>query len=381
MSAKKAKEITRSIPREVERDLWVRAGGRCQFKGHNAILYLSPMTQRGVNVAQKAHIYSFSVDGPRGHGPYGGDEEGLNNVDNLMLVCAGCHKEIDDDDGAEFPVELLQGWKREHEERVEIVTGIPPLNRSRVVIYAEKIGEQGSAIHPQEANAAIFPDRFPIAERPSCVSMTWEGRDTDPDYWRTAETNLRRAFDRQIAQYVSDGEHLSLFGFAPMPLLVLFGSLFTDKASAQTHQLRREPERSWKWIDKGPNLGFRLHQPPRAGCPPALVFSISAKVDHGRVHEVLGADVSVWEITVESPHNDCLTTREQLGEFRKACRKAMVEISQAHGHATPLHVFPAMPVSAAVEFGRIRMPKADMPWEIHDHNRAAGKFVHALSIR
>jgi hypothetical protein len=45
-----------------------------------------------------------------------------------------------------------------------------------------------------------------------------------------------------------------------------------------------------------------------------------------------------------------------------------------------LHVFPAMPVSLAVELGRVRMPKADLPWLLYDQMNARGGFIRALVI-
>ena len=80
-----AKEITRYIKHEVERELWARAAGRCQFSGCNRILYKSPVTQDHVNISEKAHIYSFSETGPRGWGPFKKKPKGLNDVSNLIL--------------------------------------------------------------------------------------------------------------------------------------------------------------------------------------------------------------------------------------------------------------------------------------------------------
>ena len=70
MAKQNIKEVTRYIKKEVERELWARAAGRCQFNGCNRILYKSPVTQERVNISEKAHIYSFSEDGPRGWGPF-----------------------------------------------------------------------------------------------------------------------------------------------------------------------------------------------------------------------------------------------------------------------------------------------------------------------
>lgn len=43
-------------------------------------------------------------------------------------------------------------------------------------------------------------------------------------------------------------------------------------------------------------------------------------------------------------------------------------------------MFPALPVSAAIEVGRTWMPKADLPLVIYDENRARGGFEPRLMI-
>ena len=116
------KEVTRHIKAPVERELWVRAGGRCQFNGCNRILYKSPVTQERVNIAEKAHIYSFSEQGPRGWGPFILNKGALNDVHNLMLMCHDCHNTIDQDkEGIRYSAELLIQWKHQHEQRIQIV--------------------------------------------------------------------------------------------------------------------------------------------------------------------------------------------------------------------------------------------------------------------
>ena len=112
----------------------------------------------------------------------------------------------------------------------------------------------------------------------------------------------------------------------------------------------------------------------------ALVFSLSAPITRDRIEAVLGDDIAVWQVTLRSPHNDFLHTRRQLSEFRQLLRPLIDHIKAAHGQETPLNVFPAMPVAMAVELGRIRQPKAVMPWRIFDQNNAKGGFSFALSI-
>ena len=43
-------------------------------------------------------------------------------------------------------------------------------------------------------------------------------------------------------------------------------------------------------------------------------------------------------------------------------------------------MFPAAPVSVAVELGRVLQPKADVPLRLYDQNNNLGGFVPALDI-
>ena len=124
-----------------------------------------------------------------------------------------------------------------------------------------------------------------------------------------------------------------------------------------------------------------MNAPGKTQGQPVLLISLSATINHDRVTSVLGNDVSIWEVTADECHNDFLRSRGQLSAFRETVRKLMVAISQAHGQMTPLNIFPAMPVACAVELGRVRMPKAEMPWIIFDQNNKLGKFAKALEIR
>ena len=168
-------EVTRYIKRDVERELWARAAGRCQFDGCNKLLYKSSVTQETVNLAQKAHIYSFSFFCPRGWGPFSVNTKGLNEVVNLMLMCHGCHKNIDQDgEGIRYSAELLIGWKREHEQKVEIVTGIRSKKKSHVVLYGANIGSEKSPIDYVSCADAMFPNWYPSSERPVLLSTKSE---------------------------------------------------------------------------------------------------------------------------------------------------------------------------------------------------------------
>ena len=378
-----ANEVTRYIKREVERELWARAAGRCQFDGCNRLLYKSPVTQEPVNISEKAHIYSFSKDGPRGWGPFVTNKKQLNEIPNLLLVCHDCHKTIDnEDDGGRYPAKLLQAWKLEHEKRIAIVTGVDPSKKSHVLLYGANIGDQVSKLQPEAAKDALFPDWYPSEEHPVCLSMNWEGKDNQSTYWKTEAQNLSEAFNRQIRPLIdrADPFHFSIFALAPMPLMIHLGALLTDKVPAQVYQLHREPTETWKWLDGPTDFSFLINKPSSFEHPPVLIISLSDSIAYDRITSILGESISIWELTITEPHNDFLKSKEQLSRFRETVRKLMVDIGKAHGEATHLPIFPAMPVSCAVELGRVRMPKANLPWVIYDHNNKNGGFVEALQI-
>lgn len=379
-----ANEVSRYIKREVERELWARAAGRCQFDGCNRLLYKSPVTQEQVNISEKAHIYSFSEDGPRGWGPLITNKDKLNNIDNLMLMCHDCHKTIDQDkEGLKYSAALLQSWKREHEQRVLISTGIASDKKSHVVFYGSNIGDQKSPLQRMEAIEAMFPDRYPADEQPIKLSMDCSHDDSTEEFWQTESAHLSRIFGKYIEPRIEENNpsHFSVFALAPMPLLVRLGSLFTDKIAVDVYQPIREPK-TWKWQAMPDDFDFKAILPETTDSTPVLVISLSGQIASERVTSVLGEDVNIWEITVDEKflHNDFIKSSAQLSLWRTALRKLMEEIKQKHGRQTPLHIFPAMPVSCAIEMGRIRMPKSEMPWVIYDQNHKHNKFIKALTI-
>jgi len=375
-------KLTRAIKSEVERELWGRAAARCEFNDCNRLLYKSPVTQEAVNLAEMAHIYSFSKDGPRGWGIFTRMPAALNDVGNLMLVCHDCHKKIDQDKkGERYSADLLKKWKAEHETRVRIATGITANKRSHVVLYGSRIGDENSPLQKAVAFDAMFPDWNPADDRSVDLSMDSALDDSTKEFWIAQAAHLRKEFDRHIRARIDEAQpnHFSVFALASQPLLILLGSFFTDKVPAVVYQPHREPK-TWKWQPHPDCFTFRISEPADKSGIPALVFSLSAKIAPERVESVLGGRVSIWELTIDQPHNDFLRSEAQLSMFREAVRKLMVAIKAAHPNATDLKVFPAMPVSCAVELGRVRMPKADLRLVIYDQNHKHQQFIETITI-
>lgn len=375
------REVTRHVKTSVQTMLWGRAAGRCEFQGCNRVLSRSPVTQETVNIAEKAHIYSFSDGGSRGN--EGVSDEELNTVENLILVCHTCHKKIDKTvDGGRYTAPLLKEMKASHERRVEIVTGIDPGRRSHVLLYGANVGEHTAPSLFNEAAGAMFPDRYPAEARPVALGIIdSSGQDKSADFWKSQSTELITQFNRRVRDRVSQREidHLSVFAIAPQPLLILLGTLLGDIVPADVFQRHREPQ-TWSWPTSATPLEFQVQKPASTTGTPALVIGTTATVTQDRIEKVLDAGVSIWSVTIARPNNDHVKSREDLSRFRSLLRILFDDIKAAHGQWTLLHVFPATAVSLAVEFGRARMPKADMPWRIYDQNNDLGGFIPALDI-
>jgi hypothetical protein len=84
-------------------------------------LYKDGLTQKRSNLAITSHIVAFSPDGPRGD-PYR-SKQLEKAMANLMLTCRDHGKIIDDKTREDdYPEHLLLEFKREHEQRIRLLT-------------------------------------------------------------------------------------------------------------------------------------------------------------------------------------------------------------------------------------------------------------------
>lgn len=362
--------------------LWAKAAGRCQYAGCDKLLIgdlISGAEDR--NFGFVAHIVADAPTGPRGdpvRSPLLSDD-----VANLMLLCHVHHKLIDVDEVAQHPEGRLLEMKAAHERRIEITTTIDEDRASHVLRYAASIGGHESLVAYEQIRGAMLPERYP-AEGHQTIDIEILGssqQDHDPRFWATQRENLNQQFNRKVLERIEARQlrHLSVFALAPQPLLIELGRLLGDISDADIFQLHREPK-GWRWPPDGPPIKFRRREPVRFDGPVGLVLALSATVTDGRITDVLGADASIWAIEADHPHNDIMKRPADLAEFRRLMRWIFNAIKARHGEGATIHVFPAIPVSAAVEVGRVWMPKADLPLVVYDQNRALNGFCQALAI-
>lgn len=369
------------IPERIKLLLWGKAGGRCEYEGCNELLWQDPLTKFEFNSAYIAHIIADKPKGPRGDVIL--SKQLRFDLSNLMLLCDRHHRLIDHDQINEHSVERLIRMKEQHEQRIQFLTSLTENKHSHVLLYGANIGNHSSPISWDRTTPALLPDYYP-AEKPA-IELGMKNSsfaDNHPDYWKIERENLQKLFSNRVKSRLIMGDinHLSIFALAPQPLLIELGHLLSDIPAAQVYQLHREPP-NWKWQEDTDKVEYVVQRPANIDHKSvALILALSAKITPDRIANVLGSSVAIWTLTIAHPNNDFLKSREHLSAFRKSFRTLMDVIKAEHGQNTLLHVFPAVPVSIAVEIGRVRMPKADLALRIYDQNRGTGGFTVAFDI-
>lgn len=361
--------------------LWGKAAGRCQYRGCNKPLFVDAVTKSEFNQAYIAHIVADVPGGPRGDATRSPILKDDNS--NLMLMCDEHHRLIDKKDVDGHPETLLLQMKKEHEDRIEKVASINPNMHSHIITYKANVGVHTPVISYESVREFLLPSYYPAQSNAIDLSLSNSPqRDKDPSFWATELENLESQFNEQLRPKLRKGEinHLSVFGFAPMPLLIKLGTLINDIQHAEIHQPVRDPK-TWNLNDDSAETFYYVIEPSERLPIVALNISLSATISNDRITSVLGNDSSIYTLTIDEPFNDFLKSKNQLQDFSIEVRKLFNYIKSKYNAQTPLHVFPAMPIATAIEFGRIWMPKADMPLNVYDENTAKSGFFKALDIK
>ncbi|SHM22512.1 HNH endonuclease [Flavobacterium xinjiangense] len=360
--------------------LWVKSGGRCQYRGCNCSLTQDILTKRNFNQSYIAHIVADVPGGPRGdvvRSPLLKDD-----ITNLMLLCDTHHRLIDRADVGGNPETLLLAMKKEHDERIENATAISPNMQSHILTYKANVGAFTPEMSYQTVSQFLMPTYYPAKADTIDLSLSNSiQRDRDTAFWTTEIANLEAQFDKKLFQNYTKGEikHLSVFAFAPIPLLVKLGTLINDIYPCQINQKVRNPD-TWTLNDDTTEVKYTVVEPENKYRTVALNISLSATITNDRIIQVLGDECDIYTITIDAPFNDYLKSKKHLEDFSITIRRLFNQIKARYNEQTPIHIFPAMPIAKAVELGRVWMPKADMPLYLYDQNTANSGFVKVIEI-
>ncbi|WP_155772351.1 SAVED domain-containing protein [Pseudomonas brassicacearum] len=363
------------IPVDVRRDLWVAAAGRCEFRGCCKPVGRDFLTKERAFTGEHAHIIADSPGGARG--VKGESERLAKDVNNLMLACFDCHARVDrHGKNNKFTASQLQAMKREHEARIQRIYSATGVVESLPLLMTFPIGPHVTNIDVEQIHFAMLENSdyklFPQGSHIHINRSDFDFQDNDPDFWSRAERALTVHYDRLIQPALvgrNGNTHLTIAGFAPIPMLMKLGALIGDKTRANTMDL---PNEGWLW-DKRETCSepsYICDVPKVLPREVSVVVSISGKVAFPIGREVV-------EFRAELPNRGIIRKEEHLLSFRREFDGFLQRLTGAG--ARVVHIYPATPLSASIEIGRMLLPKTFE--EIHVWEWRAPEWKRALQLK
>lgn len=355
--------------------LWAKAGGRCEIC--NKSLLEDGFTGKEDNFAQIAHNIPSSPKGPRSGN---NSRDGVNSFDNLLLLCGEHHKLIDGINRVDYSVETLREYKQKHEDRIEIQTSIQPNKRSTIVLLNASIGTSPVSVTYDEACNAIVPNYYPLDKKGLQIDLRSISQPTKSAYWKTVGNEIRTNVKDYMKSYKP--EHLSVFGLAPVPALVLLGKAVGNITPNEVYQKQRTSD-GWNWPTSKPDTKFKytVKKPSKIGTSKevAIVASLSGTINLEEIKAVQAWN-SIYEIGMDNPNPYFIDHITKLEQFRKTYRELLSDIVTKHGQDITVSLFLAVPNSIAVACGQEILPKADPAIWTYEYISAEKKFIKALKI-
>jgi hypothetical protein len=373
----------------VQTEVWARAAGRCAIC--NRDLLVNSLTGAPGLFGELAHIAGATVSArsPRGLDP--GADPKRSGAGNLMLLCAGDHVEIDRGGSVDLlTIARLRGLKNAHEERIRRYTALGPEQTSVVLRVFGTLRGDAVALTGEAAGAAVvagdrrFPDyTLSIGYDGVEIDLTGLPGEADPDevYFASARQRIDEVIKSRVMPAVARGHvhHLAVFAFARLPLLIYLGSQLDDTFPVSVYQHHRATG-NWLWQEGGETAAFEVSVP--LGEPhneAALLINVSGSIMTRELpHQVSGLPLYRLTLKEGTPGPEAITTRASLLAFERAVRAFFARIEAEHKDMQRLHVFGALPLAAAVTFGRAHDPHVHPQLVLYD--RTSMGYRRALEV-
>lgn len=375
-----------SIPQNTMLELWSKSGGRCEFRGCNEPLWKDGLTLNTVNLSNIAHIVSWTPKGPRGHPTLSKKLE--KDISNLMLVCLKHHKNFDTREYLElYTRERLLEMKAEHEERIAMVTAIES-DWKTTVIYAQSY-IQGKPIEIDRAKVfkAVIP-RYTSNTDGIKIDLGTFQRDGGEEFYKLATDHIASRINeaRKVKYRNEPVKHFSVFGLAPIPLMMFMGKCLTDAVETDLYQFHRKTQ-SWEWpedVETWSATTLKEEERSADAKQVLLLLSLSDSINREDVLKFMDIDddnqTAVYELVNDQQSPYFLKSSEQIAQFGEIFRETLNVIKSVHGTDSTIHLFSAVPVPIAVKCGQALLVKKDPSIRVYDYNAQRKGFEFALEL-
>ena len=286
-------------------------------------------------------------------------------------------------------MELLRAMKKQHEERIRNLTSITEERKCILVSFAAPIAKTIYYLAEDQMLLSLADSRYFSAPE-NRIDLS-QADMQDGEFILAQKANLKREFTARVEYKLQEtSKPVALFSLAPIPLLILLGSLFPTGTRMLVFQKLRNPiDREWYWSPE--NLGeatFEFIRPsnPDSNHIPCLALEGTGIIGDDRINVAckdFKDGIDIWRIQAVKHGYDLLCNEGVLREWNTLVLQAMNEIRTTYGHTTPIRIFPAINNALAVETGIARVEKIDPEWIIYDNlkiNDSETIFKHSLSI-
>ena len=274
-----------------------------------------------------------------------------------MLMCADHHKLIDSPTTGprDYPVDRLKEMKRAHEEKIERICNLFNVPKTEVVCFSSPIkGITAVDIDYDLAAKAVLPNKQPGSSYGINLQVKSFFPYTSKEYWNDCWTQLKASFDLYMKNPIIQrgNSDFSVFSVAPIPLIIKLGELIGDKLSCDVYQKTRFPD-TWEWQANELTNSFTIDvtKTDVINGTIALNISLTNDVNNDRIYSI-GEYEAIYKIKANITGVDCIKSIKDLSAFWHTYQYVLDEILNKHGAECQIHLFPAMPVSAAFEVGR-----------------------------
>jgi hypothetical protein len=371
---------SRQISPKVKLLLYVRAGGRCEFDSCNNYLLEHPSTSAVGNFAQQAHIVAFKPGGPRGSEI--SRPADVNGVDNLMLLCRPCHHLVDEVEPEKYPVQVLKKFKKDHEDRVYMLTGMAKNRDTIPFVIKAQIAGRTMEISDSEMQAAAAPNVIRVRDK---IEVDLAGIPDFPSesFNQTATATIDRKIDElaRVQALPGSARRVSVFGLASIPVLAYLGAKLSDKWIVDLYQRHRNAEEPWVWKEGEGTAEFSMTCVGDDPGEVALLVNISGKNDIATIRGAVPSG-AVYELAVSGQDATPLVirTRADLHRFGSELVRTFATIRARHPDIRSIHVLAAVPAPAAILLGLMRLPKVDPVLMLYDKDVRTGAMVRPLQV-
>lgn len=372
-------EVRKGVSDETELRIWTKSAGRCALCSSYLLDNRTQGHLHTTKVGQVAHVIGATATpkSPRGKSPLSTDDRAQEG--NLLLLCYGCHRMVDDLANVHYwTEERLMARKEEHEERVLRATDFATLTQAVVITTEGEIRGSLVQIPPRQVMHAMIEagliTHVDGGQRNEHL-IRLQGNANKHYYWDSGRDQIDRIVKRALtAANRGEVDRLALFAMLPIPLLVYLGACIGSTLGVTVFDRHRDDVGSDSWTWRKPDREstvFEIVEGEEDSEAREVVaqVAISGSATAGALPDVIAG---LPRIELRPSHGDArvglVESEADVTAAVRAWTDLLAKIETLYPKINTLHVIAAVPASVAVNMGRQRMRGAHPDLVIYELN-------------